>query len=1207
MPSVAPPAASENAASRIDRLRGVLERNRSLWRSLSILESLGVSLAAPLALLLAGVAADALWRLPVWGRAVAWLAVLGAAIGSYRMLRVRLRGLTHSEDEVALAIEGRTSGGMQNRLINAVQLSRESAGVDDFRDAAIRENLDAIERTRLQEAKERRPALLKAAAVLGVIGIGLAFWVAAPSRFSASASRILLPFIAIDPAYSTVLHVEPGDAEAAGDVPLTIRIEGERPESIAVIAVSQGKRRSETVATAEGEESVAYLLRGVDQDTEYWVRGGDFTSAVFHLRIPRLTKITRFEAQYRFPHYVRAAPRSVQGSVPDLEGLEGTTVSVAFGFDLPIENVRLTTQGKAGHRIELTKGNDGLFRGELVLRDLASYRLDAKPKGRTEQPLGPFAIRVLQDQEPKLDLGGMDRRAELAMDASATLTIQAEDDFGLESLEVAYRRPDAVGSEDDWKQLVSWPTESKAKFRTEWKLDPSKQPWTEGERIELSLRAKDACPDRKGWTVGTPIELTLGGGGAALQLQYETILRAEKELRSLLGGFAETSRTAIAWQRKLEGAGDLRWDDPKNVAALHSAVVGVLKEQESLRTKAGGVARMMPASAGNLRIGLGMLADTEMARIQRILESVPTRDAIPAKQTALADARAALERTERSLQEMSEQYVRFRSDWELSNMIPFVKMLADRQAKLRDLSKRATEGEHVSQSRRQRSIGDLVKLIEPAYVGLSERVREQDELLAQAFAEGGKTLASDELRKPIEQAAAALEAAKWSEATTHQTNAAEQLTRLHERMRKAQAETARRAIAALKEKATKDKEVKTELERLPEGIADALVTEFPEAMKLEDSLRLREVAKGKKREGTDDDLKAPEPSVDLDPKSIELKEDSGVRQDTDTLTLGKEAEKTKFLEMYKSVGFNKVKPFIQEKFDDLIGKLLDETEELGKNYQTIKLSTNQNNNDPGDIGKQGGALNSTGAVAATGNKKPPTTEAGGVARTGRQGARAYGMVADKEGLDMKGRDKALDGMEQAPDQAGTIKNKKTDDPATDFSTGVGGKKVESDDNHFSLHDAGKWKDEMLKRMDKAQKKHYIVERQDGKIDAATAAQLRDLESKQEQTIERLKSIRKELKNLYLPTDHLDDLQAQLRANLERLKESPDPELFRLQMQTLDRLRGAIRVFGAAGSRFQPSLPRERAVQGRVLDSPAVPPIPGYQEALKNYYLRLAEQ
>jgi hypothetical protein len=269
--------------------------------------------------------------------------------------------------------------------------------------------------------------------------------------------------------------------------------------------------------------------------------------------------------------------------------------------------------------------------------------------------------------------------------------------------------------------------------------------------------------------------------------------------------------------------------------------------------------------------------------------------------------------------------------------------------------------------------------------------------------------------------------------------------------------------------------------------------------------------------------------------------------------------------------------------------------------------TNHNTNDPGEISKVGGALNSTGAVTATGNKKPPTTESGGLSRTGRSGARATGMVADDEGVNRRGRDKALEGTQEVADQKGTIKLKKSEDMQKDGSTGVGGKKVESDDTHFSLSDSGKWKDEYVKRMDKPQKKQYIVERQGDKIDAKTAALLRDLTSQQEQVIERLKAIKKELRNLYLPTEHLDELAAQLESNLAGLKDQPDAELFRQQMQTLDKLRGAMRVFQSASSSFQPSLPRERALQGRVVDDPGAPGLPGYEDAVRQYYLKLAGQ
>jgi hypothetical protein len=102
-------------------------------------------------------------------------------------------------------------------------------------------------------------------------------------------------------------------------------------------------------------------------------------------------------------------------------------------------------------------------------------------------------------------------------------------------------------------------------------------------------------------------------------------------------------------------------------------------------------------------------------------------------------------------------------------------------------------------------------------------------------------------------------------------------------------------------------------------------------------------------------------------------------------------------------------------------------------------------------------------------------------------------------------------------------------------------------------------------------------------------------------------LRKELKNLYLPTEHLDDLASTLAANLDRLKERPDPDLFRLQSEQLQRLHGALRVFQGPAAGLEPSLPRQRKLLGRVLDEPSSPGIPGYEEAVKQYFLNLAHE
>jgi len=146
-------------------------------------------------------------------------------------------------------------------------------------------------------------------------------------------------------------------------------------------------------------------------------------------------------------------------------------------------------------------------------------------------------------------------------------------------------------------------------------------------------------------------------------------------------------------------------------------------------------------------------------------------------------------------------------------------------------------------------------------------------------------------------------------------------------------------------------------------------------------------------------------------------------------------------------------------------------------------------------------------------------------------------------------------------------------------------------------------------MGKPQDTQKIVERMDPNAQKFTKEMLDkmyDLNGRTEQVIERVKTIKKELNNLYLPTDELDKLAQQLEITLERLKENPDPELFRMQAETLSKLISLARVLDQAQASFQPSLPRAQRVRGRVLDEPSWQVIPGYEDAVKKYYESLSE-
>ena len=334
--------------------------------------------------------------------------------------------------------------------------------------------------------------------------------------------------------------------------------------------------------------------------------------------------------------------------------------------------------------------------------------------------------------------------------------------------------------------------------------------------------------------------------------------------------------------------------------------------------------------------------------------------------------------------------------------------------------------------------------------------------------------------------------------------------------------------------------------------------------------------------------------------------ESNVRPDLSTMFLGTRMEKTAKIPGLEGLQPNEiVAPLVPDKLDDLVGKLLEEADEMNDKFDTLTLNSGQVAADPGEVSKMGGRLNSSAATATTGNKKPPTANVGGMSGTGRQGARSYGKVAGSESPNMRGRDQVQEGQFEAPEQAGVLKEKKTDDMQKDTSTGVGGKRVESDDTKFSLANKGEWQDKFADKMQKPQAVNHIVERQGKPLDPKVAALLRDMDGDGKQLIDRANALRKELKNLYLPTDHLDDLIAKLNQNLERLRENPTAESFRTQRELLDRLRAEARVFHRAQAGFQPSLPRNQQVRGRILDEPASPSLPAYARVVKDYFRRLA--
>src|SRR5688572_5906063 len=160
---------SYSTADAIRRLRHMVSESAGRWKRWMILEAVSLAVGVPLAYLWLVFALDNWLHLSVWSRLLANVIFIGVAVWLVVSLFRRWRKLRFTEDQVALAME-RQTGGVQNRLINAIQISRDDRHEhNEFGQAVIEENYQTLQRIAIHQAGQVRPAALRVAFAAAMI------------------------------------------------------------------------------------------------------------------------------------------------------------------------------------------------------------------------------------------------------------------------------------------------------------------------------------------------------------------------------------------------------------------------------------------------------------------------------------------------------------------------------------------------------------------------------------------------------------------------------------------------------------------------------------------------------------------------------------------------------------------------------------------------------------------------------------------------------------------------------------------------------------------------------------------------------------------------------------------------------------------------------------------------------------------------------
>ncbi len=416
-----------------DAIRHILQRVRSRWRTLCLLQaSTRGALAASAVLGAALVASHWMDRAPVA------LALVGAAALLLVAAAVIWIGLPlrHVPDDrrIARFIEERAPT-LDDRLVSAVDVVRSDRHAASpvliepmLADAARRVSAIDLD-TIVSRASLRRAGGGAGATALLLLALCVA--ARGPAGQAVDAASL-----ALFPSRVT-LDVTPGSAKIRAGEPFTVRarLVGNRAPVAARVELADGDRWKPFDMAAAGG-AFRLVLPPAPASFKYRVAAGTLISPTYDVTVAHAPRVTRIDVDYTYPAALALEPRTEQDG-GDVYAPAGTAIRVRVHTDRPAKSGQMALgEGKA---IALSSDAPTMMSASLTVVADNSYRValtDAdgfSNPGETE-----YFIRMLEDRPPEV------RIVVPAADRSVTkleevdIEAQAEDDYGIASMDLVY-------------------------------------------------------------------------------------------------------------------------------------------------------------------------------------------------------------------------------------------------------------------------------------------------------------------------------------------------------------------------------------------------------------------------------------------------------------------------------------------------------------------------------------------------------------------------------------------------------------------------------------------------------------------------------------------------------------------------------------------------------------------------------------------------
>jgi len=528
--------------------RDTFARLRKRLHEMYLLQWALVAIGGLLLALLAFALLDRAFFIPEWFRLVFFLlGFLGLlTVGPWRYFS---KAYFQSSNIALAQLIKKSRNRLGDRIQGALEISQRAGRVEspELLQAALEQIGEEITQLELSKVLPKLHHHIYALIIAGLVLVGIGGFCLAPKQATNATQRFFFP-IAEVPRYSTIRFAKtPKEYYVVAGKPSELVIKLHEKSLSDQEVLGRGKLSGSPEQTLAYENGFHFSLPSLEKKTTFTIQAGDAYKSIQIIPKPR-PRISSLQLRQKLPGYLQLRDRTLKPKGARVEVLEGSQVTVELESSQDLQAV----------------SSSELFAFEHAGKKAWSQQVNATEKVETKLsiqdryglqsfPEKTFFMDVVGDRAPSVRLLQVEREFTLLPHETLDLYLSAEDDFGVERIELVLQslnRPNFMTS-----SLVKRGTPEAVTLQSSFALNPEVLGITP-DSYSLSAAATDYLPEREP-TLSALVTLHLLSYEAHANLiktQFTVLLdQLDEFYQGSLANYFENERVSRAFNQTAEG------------------------------------------------------------------------------------------------------------------------------------------------------------------------------------------------------------------------------------------------------------------------------------------------------------------------------------------------------------------------------------------------------------------------------------------------------------------------------------------------------------------------------------------------------------------------------------------------------------------------------------------------------------------------------